>query len=163
VGVDRPADIVTGAGPGGGPHVKVFDGASVAAGTPEVLQSFYAYGPAFAGGVFVAVGDVNGDGEAEVITGAGAGGTPHVRVIDGQTGQDVPFVGHPDLTGGFHAYSPAFSGGVAVGWAGGALVTGAGPGGGPHVRAFDPLTLSVLDSFYAYDPTFTGGVFVGGV
>jgi hypothetical protein len=43
------ADILTGVGPGGTPHVRVFDGLSAAA-----LDSFFAFDAAFAGGVFVA-------------------------------------------------------------------------------------------------------------
>src|SRR5205085_11192162 len=54
---DTIPDVVTAAGPGGGPHVKVFDGA-----TGGVILEFFAYAATFTGGVNLAVGDVNGDG-----------------------------------------------------------------------------------------------------
>src|SRR5262245_3542465 len=60
-----PGTVVTGAGAGGGPHVRKFDGPS---GTPGL--SFYAFAPAFTGGVRVAVGDVNGDGIPDIIASA---------------------------------------------------------------------------------------------
>ncbi len=45
-------------------------------------------------------------------------------------------------------------------------IVGAGPGGGPHVRAFDAVTgpelSGSLGSFFSYDTGFSGGVFVGG-
>ena len=47
-----------------------------AARTCSELASFYAYDPAFPGGVSVAAGDVNGDGRADIVTGAGAGRRP---------------------------------------------------------------------------------------
>src|SRR5205085_2327868 len=96
---DGTADVVTGAGAGGGPHVRVFSGA-----TGAVLSEFFAYDPAFRGGVFVAAGDVNGDGRADIVTGAGAGGGPHVKV----------FAADGTLLQSFFAYDPAFTGGVAV-------------------------------------------------
>jgi len=46
---DGVPDIITGAGPGGGPHVRVWSGVD----GHEIL-SFFAYGAAFTGGVFVA-------------------------------------------------------------------------------------------------------------
>jgi hypothetical protein len=151
---DGFADIITGAGAGGGPHVRVFSGA-----TGAEIRSFFAYSPAFTGGVFVGAGDVNGDLAADIITGAGPGGGPHVRVFSGPTGAEIR---------GFFAYSAAFTGGVSV--AGGDVngdgvadvITGAGPGGGPHVRAFNGATGAGIRSFFAYDPAFTGGVFVAG-
>jgi hypothetical protein len=78
---DGADDLVVAAGPGGGPHVKVFDGQ-----TGTVVRSFFAYNPAFGGGIELAVGDVNRDGFDDIITGAGAGGGPHVRVFDGRGG-----------------------------------------------------------------------------
>ena len=77
---DGYADIIVGSGPGGGSTVRIFSGA-----THAELRTFAPYG-GFVGGVFVAAGDVNGDGYADVITGADAGGGPHVRVFDGSTG-----------------------------------------------------------------------------
>jgi hypothetical protein len=37
------------------------------------------YSPNFQGGVYVAAGDVNGDGTPDIITGPGSGGGAHVR------------------------------------------------------------------------------------
>src|SRR5207302_3111149 len=97
---DGIPDIITGAGAGGAPHVKVFSGADGA-----LLMSFFAYDPAFRGGVFVAAGDVDGDGRPDIITGAGPGGGPHVKVFSGATGAEIR---------SFFAYAPTFAGGVRV-------------------------------------------------
>jgi hypothetical protein len=149
------ADIITAAGPGGGPHIEAFD-----ALTPSlVLRSFFAYDPNFTGGVYVGAGDVNGDGKADIITGAGPGGGPQVTVFSGANNKVLQ---------SFFAYSPLFPGGVRVGAVdvngdGKAdILTGAGPGGGPQFNALDGVTLAVLDSFFAYDPNFPGGIYVGG-
>jgi subtilisin family serine protease len=143
-------EIVTGAGPGGYPHVRIF-GPDGSGGS-----GFYAYPIGFSGGVNVAVGDVDNDGVDEIVTGAGPGGYPHVRIFEAD--------GTP--IGGFYAYSTAFAGGVdvAVGDIDNDgdddIITGAGPGGGPHVRAFR-LDGSEITGFMAYSPAFTGGVRVG--
>jgi hypothetical protein len=146
-GVD---DIITGALPGGGPHVRVWDGTTLAE-----VWSFYAFAPTFTGGVTVAVGDITGDGSAEIVCAAGPGGGPHVRAFDGRTLAEVQ---------SFYAYAPTFNGGVTVsvgdfnrdGRAD--IATAAGGGGGPHVRVVDGLTLAELRSFYAFDESFAGGV-----
>ena len=123
----------------------------------SLRTKFLAYAPSFTGGVHVAMADVNGDGVLDIITGAGAGGGPHVKVFDGATGA---------VLASFYAYTPSFAGGVNVAGAdltGGGkadVITGAGPGGGPHVKAFDIATGQVLASYFAYAPTFTGGVAV---
>lgn len=52
---DGQADILAATGPGGGPHVRVFDGASMGM-DPEELRSVLVSDPNFTGGVFVAGG-----------------------------------------------------------------------------------------------------------
>jgi hypothetical protein len=71
-------DILVGAAIGAAPHVKVFDGR-----TGAELQSFLAYDGAFVGGVRVSGGDLNGDGQDDIITGAGPGAGSHVKVFRG--------------------------------------------------------------------------------
>ncbi len=164
---DGVADIITGAGPSGGPHVKVFDGVS-----GNEIRSFFAFDPGFLGGVYVASGDVNGDGLSDIITAAGPGGGPHVRVFSGRTNE---------LHADFFAFDPTISDfGVRVGAEdvngdGQAdIITAPGAGGGPHVRVFDGhragqftptitpgFNDGLLSEFPAFDPGFAGGVFVG--
>ena len=146
-GVD---DIITGAGIGGGPHVRIFnkDG--------KVLGQFFAYNENFRGGVNVSAGDVDGDGEVEIVAGTGIGGGPQVRIFK-PTGKVV---------GQFFAYNEYFRGGVKVHVGdidGGTsrnkreIITSPGPGGGPHVRIFNE-TGTVLNQFFVFDEKFRGGV-----
>ena len=140
---DGFAEIVVGAGPGGGPHVKIFDGRTFAE-----KESFFAYDPSFRGGVSVAVFDFNNDGFNEIVTGAGAGGSPHVKVFDGSSLRVIKE---------FMAYALTFRGGVYV--AAGDfnsdlvpdIITGAGAGGGPHVKDWNYNTLALLDETMAFD------------
>ncbi len=162
---DGRADLIVAAGAGGGSRVRVYSGMTVI-GNPtdaSVISDFFAY-DGFFGGVFVASGDVNGDGKDEIITGPGEGGGPHVKVFN-QAGA---------MLSQLFAYAVNFTGGVRVaavdangdGFAD--IITGAGPGGGPHVRVFDGLILTTfgggidLASFFAFDPFDTGGIYVAG-
>jgi photosystem II stability/assembly factor-like uncharacterized protein len=159
VNQDGRDDIICGAGPGGGPNVRVFDGRTFA-----MIRDFFAFDAKFAGGVFVAFGvQANISGiftsiTPEIIVSADAGGGPHVKMFDGSTGAEVL---------SFFAYDAGFTGGVRVATlpAGGPnvppkIVTAAGPGGGPHVKVFNGQDHSELLSFFAYDPGFRGGVYV---
>ena len=140
-------EIITGAGAGGGPHVRIFDRFG------NLKSHFFAYNSNSRNGINVAVGDVNGDGIAEIITGGGPGSSPLVRIFNRE--------GH--LISEFFAYHVNFSGGVNV--AAGdfdgdgldEIITGAGAGGGPHVRIFDKFG-KVKSQFFAYNIYFNGGV-----
>lgn len=215
---DGKDEIITGAGPGGGPHVRTFSltgdvgnrslvgtqgflgagsgpnftgGVNVAGGDTDgdgkaeiitgvvsqgppiigvwkfntatnqaTLQSFFlAFDQSFPGGVNVAAGDTDGDGKAEILAGAGPGGAPHIRLLT-PTGGGLP--------GSIYAYGADFPGGVQValgdidGDGDDEVITGVGAGGGPHVRAFDlnesGNLVPLATSFYAYGANFTGGV-----
>jgi serralysin len=139
-------------------------------GTPgdvTPLVEFFAYDLGFRAGIFVAAGDVNGDGKADIITGVGPGGGPHVQVVTLGAG------GAPESLASFFAYDPGARAGMRVAAARlapgddeAAIVTVPGPGSAPHLKAFrrnpDGSVVEVLSSF-AYPPTFLGGAWVTGL
>jgi hypothetical protein len=153
---DGRADIITGAGVGGGPHVKVFNGAN-----NGLLLEYLAYDPAFRGGVSVAAGDMNRDNFAEIITGAGVGGGPHVKVLS-------PNPNAFGFIADFFAFDPATRFGVNVAsmptgvFGSNSLITSLGQGGPPEVRIFNNQ-FAPITSFLAADPNFRGGINVGSV
>ena len=95
---DSKSEIVTGAGAGGGPQVKIFNS------NGQLKTSFMAYDKNFRGGVNVAVGDVDGDGQNEIITGEGKGGNSQVKIWN-SSGQ---------LKSSFMAYDKNYKDGVFV-------------------------------------------------
>jgi len=129
-------EILVGPGPG-------FDHPPVVMALDEVgelLWQFQAYGsPRY--GVNLCVGDLDGDGDEEVVTGAGPGEVygPHVR---GWTLEDVeilPLGNVSFLAYGTHRWGVNVACGDIDGDGMDEIVTGAGPGAvfGPHVRGWD--------------------------
>jgi FtsP/CotA-like multicopper oxidase with cupredoxin domain len=166
---DGISDLIVGAGPGGGPRVIVYNGAT---NFTTTLFDFFAFSSSFTGGVDVAGGDFNADGFADIVVGAGAGGGPQVNIFDGRTG---------NVLTQFYAYDQSFRGGVTVavgdvdGSSFNSVVTGAGAGGGPNVRTFrnsrffdidaarilpgnQSISMNQTSSFFAYETSYTGGV-----
>ncbi len=168
---DGRDDIITGPGSGGGPHLRAFDLGPVIANSspPGLLRDFFLpHAPSFTGGIRVASGDVDRDGYDDIIYGFGPGGDPEAGVYSGRL-SSLNNVGGPPL---FitTVYGADFRGGVWVasgdydkdGYAD--IVTGAGEGGGPHVRVISPHLNTPLDSFFVPAPSNTfPGVKVGNV
>ena len=148
---DGVPDLIVGAGAGADPHVEVFDGS-----TGALILSFDAFAPAFRGGVTVAAGDLNGDGHADLIVGAGVGGQSHVEAFCGADGS---------LLASFLAF-PGYVGPVTVaagdvnGDGHADVIVGAGPGGQSHVEVFSGADMSVLRSFFAFGSGYQGQVAV---
>jgi hypothetical protein len=152
VNADGRADLIVAGGPGGIPRIGVIDGA-----TRAELYNYLAADYSFRGDLYVAAGDVTGDGYADIITGAGSGPSD-VRIFSGADSTSLAR---------FLAYDASFPGGARVGiadvnndgWA--EIITAQGPGGG-QVRAFDARTVSPLASVWPYGQQFQDGAFVAG-
>jgi hypothetical protein len=142
-------DVVVSAGFGGGPRVAVFDGRSVAGnGQGRLAPDFFAFEPGLRNGAYVALGDFNRDGQADLTFGAGPGGGPRVRVLDAKSRGGVR-VAVTELDG-----EPN-------------LLVGAGDNAGSRVTTYPRR--AILASPFAPNPDldfdaipgFGGGVFVG--
>jgi hypothetical protein len=174
-------DLVTAAAVGN-PDVRIYDGKAFATGTfnaanpdASLLAQFFAYDLNFNVGANVAVGDISGNGFADLVTAANVG-NPDVRVYSGKDIANHTF--NPtgsSLLAQFFAYGVNFNIGanVAVGDVNGDgfadLVTGA-TGGNPDIHVYNgqdiakgtfaPNGSSLLDHFFAYGLDFNVGAFV---
>lgn len=157
---DQHPEIVTGAGPGGGPLVNVYrlqcDGGVGGQCAVVVVKSFFAFSaPGFTGGIYVAAGDTDGDGRDDIVVGAGATGGSRVQVFSGMT-----------VINDFFAYSPAFTGGVRVaigdvtGDGKGDVITMPATNAGSNIKVFSTAgngnTPSLQANYFAFDPGSVG-------
>jgi trimeric autotransporter adhesin len=165
---DKRADLAVAAGFGGGPRVAVFNGTTVTTGTPTVLfNDFFAFEQTLRNGVFIAVGDINDDGFAEVIAGGGPGGGPRITAFSGKgllSNQYVPvanyFAGNDSNRGGIRIAARDLNADGSF-----EIMAGDGPGGEGRLRVYTGSDLIQGGT----DPRLNvvafagaaGGVFVG--
>ena len=134
---DGKAEVVTGAN-SIAPHVKVFNG------TGALLQSYFAFDAnLYTGGVSVAVGDLNGDGKAEIAAGVNASGVALVNV----------FYGNGEIRGPIAV--PASKNPVLSIRARQLIV-----GSGPKLSFFDGVSFGFVGESTPYS-NYLGDVFVG--
>ncbi|MEK9152078.1 MAG: FG-GAP-like repeat-containing protein, partial [Patescibacteria group bacterium] len=149
---DGKAEIITGAGPGGSPQIRIFSGDGTVRGT------FFAFDESRRGGVAVAAGDANGDGKAEIFAALAGGGDGTVKTFDGRKLTEK---------NSFKAYGDAFSGGLSVAAVDvnhdrrAKIMTAPFSGGGPHVRIFDGKG-RLRTQFFSHDSALMSGLAVAG-
>lgn len=157
---DSVPDIVTAPGAGRAPQVRVFDGTNLT----HQIASFLAFNKNYQIGLYVAVGDITGDGRADIVAGGGDGGHRLVRVFDGTDLSAPPVVS-------FEPYQTQSGDSIRVALVDSnedgdlELVTALGPDGkqGPKLFDFDlALNPNEVDSFFAGDFDFSKGFFVAG-
>jgi hypothetical protein len=145
---DRDAEVVAGADAGIEPLVRAYD----AAGRP--VLSFLARESGYRGGIRVATGDLDGDGKAEIVTGAGADGPARVRVFGGDGTLRTSFDAFGAVGRGVWVATGDLDGdGLAE------ILVGTGAGSEPLVRVFDARGEAILD-IAPYERSFAGDVHV---
>ena len=156
-GVD---EIVTVPGPGYWPTVSVWE---LGARRASRLLSFNAGSFRNVRGLFVACGDVDGDGVSEIVVGNDQGATPEVRVYRAR-GSKATLIAS-DL-----AYEPSFAGGVRVATADvdgdgiAEIITAPGAGSESFARVLkvSGTSLTEVAAFEPEGPGFAAGLFIAG-
>jgi lipoprotein-anchoring transpeptidase ErfK/SrfK len=152
LGTDGTPEIIIGSGLGQKPYVKVLrqDG--------SMIGKFLAYEEDMWSGIHVAVCDLTGDGINEIVTSAGPGGGPHIRIFSN--------MGKLIDGGNFMAYSEKFQGGVNLACGKlnsetkASLVTLPETTGGPHVRVWNISNkkINLEKEFFAFDKKNKNGL-----
>ena len=141
-------EIVAGTGPGGGPQVRIFknDG--------TLMGQFFSYSSSDTHGIFVAVGDVDGDGIDEIITSSDSGGSGEVRWFELDGTLDGTFEPAVNST-----ISLRVAAGDTDGDGADEIIVGTGSGVSPLVRVYETNGM-VSQEFYAYATTYGSGIYV---
>ncbi len=167
---DGVADLIVGAGAGGGPRLAAYDGATIGTGSPaKLFADLFAFEPSQVAGVHVTAADVNGDSIPDLVIGAGPGSAPRVRVL---SGADLLGRQAPEVVADFYAGDSSSRGGVRVagkdldGDVYADLVIGSGPDTLPEVRTYLGRRLVIGEgepetAFRAFEEDDPGGIYVG--
>jgi hypothetical protein len=164
--------VVTAPGPGHSPLIDIFDRSSgrlVASFLPVPAPREDISHPlselsfkSFTGGIYVALGDLNGDGVPDLIVAEDAGGTDEVEVFDGRfLTSTLALLGQP-----FQAFGGQYNAGVRVAVSGGDLVVANGPGAPPQVGiyTFNGTSFAEQKTFNPFAGTplanFKGGAYL---
>lgn len=156
---DGKDEIITGAGPGGGPQMRLFE----KDGT--LKDQFFPFHPQFRGGISVAAGDVDGDGKAELGVCQSQDGQAWVKVY--RNNKEKTILAHWNAFG-----SPEVGCNIAMGDIDNdgfdEAIIGAGPGGGPMIRVYDIGTTPIAGpnhgatlkpiQFFAFHPNNRSGI-----
>ncbi len=117
---DGTPDLLVAAGFSGGPRVALFDGATVLGTPTRLVSDFFAFpgqdAVTLRNGVFAALGDIDGDGFADLIFGGGPGGAPRVFILSGAlvSANDVAGAQAAPIANFFVANNSSDRGGVRV-------------------------------------------------
>jgi hypothetical protein len=168
---DGIGDLAVAAGFSGGPRVAVYNGTTLPGSNPtRLFNDFFAFEPTLRNGAFIALGDLNGDGKADIVAGGGPSGGPRVQVFDGDLLVDS---GGATITpiANFFSGDPSTRGGIRVavknldGDNKADIVVGSGAGVGTRVTAYAGATIASAGTppeAFAFDAfAGTNGAFVG--
>ncbi|PIR47678.1 hypothetical protein COV06_02225 [Candidatus Uhrbacteria bacterium CG10_big_fil_rev_8_21_14_0_10_50_16] len=139
-------EIVTVPGPGGGPHVRIFDEIGA------LVSQFFAFDASMTKGLQVATGDMNGDGTEEILVAAG-GAQSEVRIFS-LTGERIGTIQTQNVVGDLRIATGDMNGdGVDD------LITSQGVGSEPIVTVYK-TNGAQLAQFPVYGLTMDRGVYV---